>query len=119
MRDIGEGLSEPAEPHEDTLELALRRRLAEVVAGAAATEAELRRLAEQGEALSRGLQAAADSGEAHLEALATEPDASIAELASELRRVEGLRAELEALRPILSALDGRARELRGSWINQN
>lgn len=111
-------VSEPAGPQEDTLELALRRRLVEVVAGAAATEGELRQLAEQGHALVRGLEAAADAGEARLDALASGPGAPVAELASELRRVESLRAELEGLRPILSALDERARELRGTWLKQ-
>ncbi len=109
-------MSEPAGPHEDTLELALRRRLDEVVAGAAATEAELRRLAEQGHALVDGLETAVEAGEARLGELASEPGTAVAELASELRRVEGLRTELEELRPILSELEGRARELRGSWL---
>ncbi len=112
-------MSEPAGSHEDTLELALRRRLAEVVAGAGATEAELRSLAEQGDALVKGIEAAAEAGEARLAALASKPDASVAELASELRRVESLRAELDGLRPILSALFERARELRGGWLSQS
>lgn len=111
-------MSESAGPHEDTLELALRRRLVEVVAGAATTEAELRQLAVQGHALVRGLEAAADAGEAHLDALTSVSGAPVAELAWELRWVEGLRTELKELRPILAALDERARELRGKWLRQ-
>ena len=90
----------------------MRRRLAEVVAGESATEAELRRLAEQGQVLIAGLEAAAEEGEARLNVLASEPHTPVAELASELRQVEALRAELEGLRPVLSALEQRAQKLR-------
>jgi hypothetical protein len=112
-------VSEAAESNEVTLELALRRRLAEVVAGAASTEAELRLLAEQGKALVHRREAAAEVAEARLDTLAFEPSAGVSELASELRRVEDLRGEVKRLRPVLSALEQRARELRGGWFRQS
>jgi len=105
-------VSEP----DDTLELTLARRLRAVLTGAAATEGELRLLTEQAEGLARTLAAGIDAGEARLSALAVEHGAALSEMAAELRRLERLREELDDLRADLAALDGRARKLRGAWI---
>jgi len=102
----------------DTLEQSLTRRLREVLAGSAATEGELRRLKEQAEGLARSLTAGISSSEAQLTALAAEPDAGVAEMAAELRRVERLREELDDLRADLAALASRTRTLRGGWLRQ-
>lgn len=107
-------MSEP----DDTLEIALTRRLREVLTGAAATEGELRLLEEQAEALARSLAAGIDSSEAHLAALAAAPGATVAEMAAELRRVERLREEFDDLRADLAALASRSRTLRGAWLRQ-
>lgn len=107
-------MSEP----DDTLELALARRLREVVTGAAATEGELRLLKEQAEALARSLAAGIESSEGRLAALSAAPDATVAEMAAELRRVERLRDELDDLRADLAALASRSRTLRGAWLRQ-
>lgn len=107
-------MSEP----DDTLELALARRLREVVTGAAATEGELRLLKEQAEALARSLAAGIESSESRLAALSAAPDATVAEMAAELRRVERLRDELDDLRADLAALALRSRTLRGAWLRQ-
>jgi polyhydroxyalkanoate synthesis regulator phasin len=103
----------------DTLERSLTRRLREVLTGAAATEGELRRLKEQAEGLARTLAAGISSSESQLSALATKPDATVAEMAAELRRVERLREELDDLRADLAALASRARTLRGAWMRRS
>jgi hypothetical protein len=104
---------------EQSLDLALTRRLSEVVAGAVPTEGELRLLAEGGDALARTLQAAIRSSEARLSLLADDPTATVAAIAAELRRVEFLRVELDDLRADLRALDRRARALRGRWLGRS
>jgi hypothetical protein len=101
---------------DDTLELALARRLREVVTGAAATEGELRLLKDQAEGLARALAAGIESSEARLAALSAAPGATVAEMAAELRRVERLRDELGDLRADLAALASRSRTLRGAWL---
>jgi ubiquinone biosynthesis protein UbiJ len=98
------------------LDLTLTARLREVVAGSAATEGELRLLAEQGHGLARTLVGGIASSEARLGVLAAEPEAAVAEMAAELRRVERLREELDDLRADLAALEKRARRLRGEWM---
>jgi chromosome segregation ATPase len=100
----------------ESLDLTLTTRLREIVTGAAATEGELRLLAEQGQGLARALTASIGASEARLGELAAEPEAAVAEMAAELRRVESLREELDDLRADLAALDKRARALRGKWL---
>ncbi len=104
---------------EHDLDLALTRRLAEVVAGADPTEGELRALADDGDAFARALQASIRSSEDRLAVLADDPAAAVAEIAAELRRVERLRVELDDLRADLRVLDRRARALRGKWLGRN
>lgn len=100
----------------ETLDQTLTTRLRDVVSGAAATEGQLRVLAEQGDGLARALAASIVASEARLGALARQPQAAVAEMAAELRRVERLRDELDDLRADLTALDKRARALRGAWL---
>lgn len=109
-------MSEPHPRPDDTLDLSLTRRLREVVSGSAATEGELRLLSERGDALRRTLEASIGSSDAYLSRLASEPGAALAEMASELRRLERLRAELAELLAALRGLDERARALRGEWL---
>jgi hypothetical protein len=111
-------VSQPRRNLDDTLDLTLTRRLAEIVAGAPSTEGELRLLVEQGEALERWLAASLQASEARLGTLAAEPTAEVAEMASELRRAERLRVELHEVRATLAALDARARALRGEWLRR-
>jgi hypothetical protein len=109
-------MNRPPDPIDDTLDISLKKRLREIVAGAASTEGELRLLAEQGEALARSLGASVQASESRLGALAGEPTAEVAEMAAELRRVDRLRAELADVQDSLAALDERARSLRGKWL---
>ena len=111
-------VTQPDDPVDDTLELSLARRLADVVAGAAATEGELRLLAEHGDALRRTLESSLHACEERLGALAFDPAAAVAEMAAELRRAERLRAELGEVRVRLDRLEARSRELRGEWLRQ-
>jgi len=101
------------------LDDALTERLARVVAGADPTEAELRTLAEGGQALARTLEASIRSSEARLTVLSEDPESAVSELAAELRRVELLRVELDDLRADLTVLDRRARALRGKWLGRD
>jgi hypothetical protein len=101
------------------LDDALTERLARVVAGAEPTEAELRTLAEGGQALARTLEASIRSSETRLTALSADPASAVSELAAELRRVELLRVELDDLRADLAVLDRRARALRGKWLGRD
>jgi len=102
------------------LDIALTERLSAVVAGGAEpTEAELRVLAEGGQALARALEASIRSSEARLTVLSDDPASAVSELAAELRRVELLRVELDDLRADLTVLDRRARTLRGKWLGRD
>jgi hypothetical protein len=91
-------------------------RLRRIVAGARVTEAELRTVAEQADGLARSLAAQLDASELRLEELADDLDSSIAEAASELRRVERLRPDVVQVRNLLRALERRAREHRTEWL---
>ena len=111
-------MDEPSTPVR-FLDDALTERLARVVAGAEPTEAELRTLAEGGQALARTLEASIRSSETRLTALSADPASAVSELAAELRRVELLRVELDDLRADLAVLDRRARALRGKWLGRD
>lgn len=110
-------MSQPPNP-DDTLDLTLTRRVAEIVRGAAATEGELRLLMEQGAALERSVSASLHATEERLGSLVDEAEAEVAEIAAELRRAERLRVELREVRASLDALDARAHALRGEWLRR-
>jgi GAF domain-containing protein len=94
----------------------LMARLRRIVAGARVTEAELRTVAEQADGLARSLKAQLDASERRLGELADDPDSSIAEAATELRRVERIRPDLVQIRNLLGVLERRAREHRTEWL---
>jgi hypothetical protein len=91
-------------------------RLRDVLADQPVTETELRELIDQADGLVRTLGAHVAGSERRLDELAEAPDASLAEIATELHRVEGLRPRLEEARTLLSGLETRARELRTAWL---
>jgi chromosome segregation ATPase len=95
-----------------TLDFALLTRLRDVIGNTPATEAELRGLLEEGDAWARTLQAQIDAAERRLDELTAEEDGQLAEIASELRRVEELRPQLLEMQSLLADLDARARQLR-------
>jgi hypothetical protein len=100
----------------ETLEFALLGRLREVLAGAPASEVELRKLSEQTDAWARTLEGQISASETRLAALTTDATSSLAEIADELRRIETLRPELRDLRAHIEELGVRARELRTRWL---
>jgi hypothetical protein len=91
-------------------------RLRRIVAGAKVTEAELRAAAEQADGLARSLAAQLEASERRLGELVDDPDSSLAEAATELRRVERIRPGLAHVRSLLTALERRAREQRTEWL---
>ena len=100
----------------EPLELALIRRLREVLDDHPATESELRALGEQAEAWARAISAQIASSERRIQRLNQNPTSSLAQLASELRRVERLRPQLSKVSSMLEELEHRARQVRTEWL---
>jgi chromosome segregation ATPase len=100
----------------EPLDFALISRLREVLASRPATESELRTLNEQAEAWERTLNGQIEGSERRLRRLNANPASSLAQIASELRRVEKLRPQLNEVRSLLGELEGRARQLRTEWL---
>jgi hypothetical protein len=80
------------------------------------TEAELRKLAEQGRAYTLILGAELKRLEHRLAELDADPVSPLGAIAAAFRRVHDFRAHLAELDQLLSALDERAREVRTSWL---
>jgi hypothetical protein len=99
-----------------TLNSRLTVRMRDVLASGSVTESELRELTDHAEGWSRALEAQILAGERKLTELTAEPESPIVEIAEELRRVEGLRPELDEVRRLLAELETRARELRAAWL---
>jgi hypothetical protein len=98
------------------LDFALITRLREVLDQRPATETELRTLTEQAEAWARTVSGQIESSERRIRRLNQNPASSLAQLASELRRVEQLRPQLNEVRSLLAELEQRAREVRTQWL---
>ena len=81
------------------------------------TEAEVRRLAEDGRAGSLMLTAELRRDEQKLRELDADPAGSLAELAAVFRDVSLLRRDLDELQSLLDALDERARASRTAWLS--
>jgi hypothetical protein len=100
----------------EPLDFALIKRLREVLESRLATESELRTLSEQAEAWERTLNGQIEASERRLRRLNANPASSLAQIASELRRVEKLRPQLNEVRSLLADLEARARQLRTEWL---
>jgi hypothetical protein len=100
----------------EPLDFALIRRLRDVLDRRPATEADLRSLKEQAEGWERALAGQVESSERRLQRLNANPASSLAQLASELRRVERLRPQLIEVRSLLADLEQRSRQLRTEWL---
>ena len=106
-------------PLPEKLDLALVTRLRQVVAGEPATEAELRGLDDAAGGWLRSTEAQLHAGEQRLTALNGDPASPLAEIASEVRRVEALSRELQEARRLLAGLERRTRELRTAWLKHH
>ena len=100
----------------DKLDLALTKRLREIVRGEPTTESELRALADQAGGWERAVAAQLRAAESRLGELNANPMSPLAEMATEIRRVEALTTELEEARMLLAGLEQRTRELRTAWL---
>ena len=101
----------------ETLDSALKERLRAVLGQRPVTEAELRKLSEQGRACTLILGAQLARSEHRLAELASDPTSSLAEVAAAFRSVNELRPDLDELRALLEQLHGRAREVRAAWLS--
>ena len=103
----------------EKLDLALVTRLRQVVAGEAATEAELRALDDEAGGWLRATEAQLRAAEERLTALNADPVTPLAEIAAEVRRVEALARERDEARRLIEGLERRTRELRTAWLKHH
>jgi hypothetical protein len=101
----------------ETLDSALKDRVRAVLAQQPVTEAELRKLTEEGRACELILSAQLARSERTLAELAADPASSLGEIAATLRDVNELRPDLEELQALLADLEERARAFRASWLS--
>ena len=101
----------------ETLDSALKRELRAVLDRRPVTEAELRKLFEQGRACELILAGQLEKEEERLARLAADAASPFTEVAATLRRVNELRPDLAELHRLLGALDAQARELRAAWVS--
>ena len=99
------------------LDAQLMGRLRAVVDREPVTEAELRKLTEEGRACALLTRAQLEKREQRLDELSANPETPLADLAGVLREVHTLRPELDELQTLLAELNGRAREFRQSWVS--
>jgi hypothetical protein len=101
----------------ETLDFALKERLRSVLDREPVTEAELRKLSEEGRACALIVGAQLERSERRLAELAADPTSSLADIAAAWRQVSVLRPDLGELQTMLAELQRRARELRVSWLS--
>jgi hypothetical protein len=100
-----------------TLDSALKARLRAVLERREVTEAELRKLFEEGRACALILGGELEKAERRLAELAADPTAPLAEMAASLRSVNELRPDLKELHELLDELSVQARQFRASWLS--
>jgi hypothetical protein len=103
----------------EKLDLALVKRLRQVVAGEPAIESELRSLADQAGGWARATEAQLRAAETRLARLNADPTSQLGDMATELRRVEDLYTELDEARTLVAGLERRTRELRTEWLKHH
>jgi chromosome segregation ATPase len=103
----------------EKLDIALVKRLRQVVAGEVATESELRALAEEAGGWVRATEAQLHAAEGRLTKLNADPASPLTAIAAEVRRVEALSRELEEAHGLIDGLENRTRELRTAWLKHH
>lgn len=98
------------------LDADLKQRLHEVLARRPVTEAELRKVLDEGRVCASLVRGRLERGEQWLTELAADPESPLAEVASALRVVNDLRPRLLELESALAELQERAPEYRRSWL---
>jgi hypothetical protein len=100
------------------LDSALRERLREVLESRTGplTEAELRKLVDEGRACSLILGAELERLERRLGELDADASTSLGAIADAFRRAHDFRIHVDELNELLSALDERAHEVRAAWL---
>ena len=100
----------------ERLDSALKEQLRAVLDGRAVTEAQLRKLSDEGRSSALVLGAQLERAEDRLEELSADPASPLSEIAENLRTVNELRPGLDELERMLADLDERAREARAGWL---
>ena len=103
----------------ETLDSALKDRVRAVLGQQPVTEAELRKLTEEGRACELILSAQLARSEQALAELAADPASSLGKIASALRDVNELRPDLDELQALLAELEEQARAFRASWLSSS
>src|ERR671934_896841 len=103
----------------DKLDVAVATRLRAIVAGDPATESELRAVADRAGGWARALEAQVAGSEARLTALNADPTSPLADIASEVRRLDALMPELQEARWLLAGLGRRTRALRTEGVKHH
>ena len=101
----------------ETLDSALKERLRAVLDRRQVTEAELRKLFEEGQACALIIGGELEKSERRLAQLSSDPAAPLTEIAASLRNVNELRPDLEELHELLAELSVQARRFRASWLS--
>jgi hypothetical protein len=101
------------------LDVAVARRLREIVRGEPTTESELRTLADRADGWARALEAQVDGSERRLAELNADPASPLAEIAGEVRRLDALLPALEEARSLVAGLEQRTRELRTAYLKRH
>ena len=94
----------------------LKRRLREMLERDPVTEAELRKVLDEGRVCASLVRGRLERGEQRLSELVADPETPLAELANALRVVNDLRPRLTELESTLAELQERAPEYRRSWL---
>ena len=100
-----------------TLDGVLKERLRAVLDSQPVTEAELRKLAEEGRACALILGGRLERAEERLVELNRYSDSSLADIAATLRHVNEVRPDLDELQALLDELNVRARQYRSAWVS--
>lgn len=94
----------------------LKERLREVLERRPVTEAELRKVLDEGRVCASLVRGRLERGEQRLSELVADQETPLADLASALRVVNDLRPRLTELEATLAELQERAPEYRRSWL---
>jgi hypothetical protein len=99
------------------LDSELKERLREVLERRPVTEAELRKVLDEGRVCASLVRGRLEQGEQRLSELVADPETPLTELASALRLVNDLHPRLSELESTLAELQERAPEFRRSWLS--